>query len=257
MEITKWWPWYKKIVDLFQFDESKDRHSAQYLEEQLAHHEVDFAFIRKEISNQSVLVFGAGPSLVRNLQRAKRTNVVNSSVVLCADGATTALLREGILPEYIVTDLDGNVDDILKANKAGSTVVIHAHGDNFDKIQRCVPMFKERVIGSTQVEPTPHVFNFGGFTDGDRCAFFAEEFGAKRIILAGMDFGPVIGKYSKMLPMSREAYKVKMKKFQVAQDLLSWLSSWSKSEIVNSTGRRKIIPGIPNIGFEGLVKGKN
>ena len=41
--------------------------------------------------------------------------------------------------------------------------------------------------------PVKNVYNFGGFTDGDRSVFWAEEFGAKEIILIGMDFGIHIG----------------------------------------------------------------
>ena len=257
MEIAKWWPWYRKIIELFRFDESKDRQATYCLENLLRHSDVDLASVRKEISNRTILVFGAGPSLLRNIRQAKHANIVKSSIVLCADGATTALLHEELNPDFIITDLDGKVDDLLTAHEAGSVVVAHSHGDNLDKIQRYVPMFKGNIIGSTQIEPTAHVFNFGGFTDGDRCAFFAEEFGAKRIILAGMDFGGVIGKYSKALPLSKKAFEAKMKKFQIAQELLTWLSSWSNSKIVNSTGKQKVIPGIPNVTFADLARNRN
>ena len=43
--------------------------------------------------------------------------------------------------------------------------------------------------------PTNNVYNFGGFTDGDRSVFLAEELGASQIILVGMDLGNKIGKY--------------------------------------------------------------
>lgn len=217
------------------------------------HSDVDLESVRKEISNKSVIVFGAGPSLLRNIRQAKRANIVKTSIVLSADGATTALLQERIRPDFIITDLDGNINDLLKSHESGSIMVVHGHGDNLDKIQRYVPLIKGNIIGSTQIEPTPHVFNFGGFTDGDRCAFFASEFSAKRIILAGMDFGSVVGKYSKTRPLSEKTIQIKMKKFQVAQQLLTWLSSWSSSRIVNSTRKKKIIPGIPNASFADVA----
>ena len=44
------------------------------------------------------------------------------------------------------------------------------------------------VIGTTQIEPISDVYNFGGFTDGDRAVFLAEHFGAKEIELVGFDF---------------------------------------------------------------------
>ena len=42
-----------------------------------------------------------------------------------------------------------------------------------------------------------YVHNFGGFTDGDRAVFLAVQLGAKKLILAGMDFGKVVSKYSR------------------------------------------------------------
>ena len=70
----------------------------------------------------------------------------------------------------------------------GSFLVVHAHGNNSDKIMEYVSRLK-RVLGTTQSTPVGNIYNFGGFTDGDRALFFAVEWGAKIIILAGMDFG--------------------------------------------------------------------
>ncbi|MEZ5336103.1 MAG: hypothetical protein R2741_13165 [Methanolobus sp.] len=33
-----------------------------------------------------------------------------------------------------------------------------------------------------------NVYNFGGFSDGDRCVYLAKEFGAASITLIGFDF---------------------------------------------------------------------
>jgi uncharacterized Rossmann fold enzyme len=50
-----------------------------------------------------------------------------------------------------------------------------------------VPRLK-RFIATTQAKPFNRVYNFGGFSDGDRCVFVAREFGASKIKLAGFDF---------------------------------------------------------------------
>jgi uncharacterized Rossmann fold enzyme len=102
------------------------------------------------------------------------------------------------LPDIIVTDLDGNVTDQIKANLHGSVVIIHAHGDNIDKIRKYIPEFKEKLVGTTQTDPTPfeNLHNFGGFTDGDRAVILADHFHAKKITLIGFDFGDKIGQYS-------------------------------------------------------------
>ena len=66
---------------------------------------------------------------------------------MAADGATAILLRRGIVPDIIVTDLDGSFPDILKANREGSIAVVHAHGDNLDALDRYVPQLGS-VIGT-------------------------------------------------------------------------------------------------------------
>jgi hypothetical protein len=64
---------------------------------------------------------------------------------------------------------------------------VHAHGDNIDKLEKYVPLLHS-IVGSTQSVPLKNVYNFGGFSDGDRCVFLAKEFGAAKINLIGFDF---------------------------------------------------------------------
>ena len=127
------------------------------------------------------------------------------------------------------TDLDGN-SKFLKAEKNGAILVVHAHGDNTDILKKLVPKFR-KLIGSTQVAPVENVHNFGGFTDGDRSVFLAEEFGAKKIVLVGMDFGNSIGKYSKEKVKDPELKKQKM---QAGKRLLEMLARQSRSQLVDT-----------------------
>ena len=77
------------------------------------------------------------------------------------------------------------------------------------------------------------VYNFGGFTDGDRAVFLAEELGAKKIFLIGFDFGEIVGKWSKpYLKEHASIWESKKKKFKIAQMLLEWLKKNGKAEIV-------------------------
>ncbi|MCZ7361768.1 MAG: hypothetical protein O8C58_00250, partial [Candidatus Methanoperedens sp.] len=43
------------------------------------------------------------------------------------------------------------------------------------------------VIGTSQAVPLENIYDFGGFSDGDRCVFLAHSLGAKTITLAGFD----------------------------------------------------------------------
>jgi uncharacterized Rossmann fold enzyme len=151
-----------------------------------------------------------------------------------------------------MTDLDGDMEDILAAQNQGAIVIVHAHGDNIPALELWVPRLNQRKsIGSTQARPQPGAYNLGGFTDGDRCVFWAEGLHAAKIALAGMDLGNLIGRYSKPeLTTDIVAPPLKRQKLQVAKELLSWLASWSESALFNVTGVHAQIPGIPNRRIE-------
>ena len=69
--------------------------------------------------------------------------------------------------------------------------------------------------------PVEKVYNFGGFTDGDRCVFLADEFAAKEIILVGMEFGRPVIRYSTEMVKNENLKNEKMK---VARKLLEMLA---------------------------------
>jgi uncharacterized Rossmann fold enzyme len=89
-----------------------------------------------------------------------------------------------------------------------------------------------KLVGSTQVAPVENVHNFGGFTDGDRSVFLAEEFGAKKIVLVGMDFGNSIGRYSKEKKV--KDLELKKQKMQAGRRLLEMLAKRSRSQLIDT-----------------------
>ena len=252
MEFERWRPWYDRIRTTFGFDRTADQDSANLLEKLIEAKAVHPSVVHKMIEGETVAVFGCGPSIQRNL-KDYLTSSINKSIPIAADGATTPLLKVGrIIPRIVVTDIDGEIQDLVDASERGSVVVVHAHGDNVTALESCVPRFNS-VLGSTQVQPRPHVYNFGGFTDGDRAAFLAEEACARRIVLMGMDFGRVVGKYSK--PGHTRDYpasSTKIKKLSMAKELLTWLAGWAQAEILNATGSGEKIEGVDDVALSEL-----
>ncbi len=188
MDFAAWEPIYKQILEDFGFDRAGDEEAALFLSRRLTEkNTASLSELKALISGKPVLVCGNSPGLRNDLSEIKFSDFV----VIAADGAAAVLMDMGIVPEVICTDLDGNSEaDIEKeilACEKGSIVLIHAHGDNIDKLEKYVPRFK-RFIATTQTKPFDKVYNFGGFSDGDRCFFVAREFGAKIIRLAGFDF---------------------------------------------------------------------
>ena len=163
---------------------------------------------------------------------------------IVADGAVQALIEHKIKPQILVTDLDGDIASIKKIGRTKIPIIIHAHGNNYDKLDIVSKL--QNKIGTTQTEKFGKLENFGGFTDGDRCVFLAENFHAKKIILFGMDFGDKIGKYSKKKVIDR---KTKLKKLEYGKKLLEWLAKESDSELYTTS---KSIKGFKKIRLVDL-----
>ena len=253
LEMKDWWPWYRRIVETFGYDQSKDQAAADLLSKLLAGKATDPSELKKRLANRAVLIFGGGPSLEEDLGRIIHEGVLRKFVTVVADGATTALLHvANAVPDVIVTDLDGIIGDIVSAQRLGSTVVVHAHGDNIEQLQRYVPELP-CAVGSTQVEPRPNVHNFLGFTDGDRAVFLSAAMNVKLIVLAGMDFGLVVGRYSKQRVKS---LAMKRKKLKISLELLEWLAQKAQRDIAlyNLTANGEEISGFRSIQPEDLKK---
>ena len=226
MEFGLWEKYYKEILDDFGFSRENDEKSAKLLDEILSTEGclpledlkgfVDFS--------DKFIVFGAGPSLKEHVKFLMENYDLTDYVLVAADGATTALIEEKIAPDIVATDLDGNLDDILLANFRGANVAIHAHGDNMDKIAKLTPFFTS-VLGTTQAQPVGNLYNFGGFTDGDRAMFLAVALGAEEITLAGMDFGDIVTRYSRpnIETEIAQADDFKKKKLGYAEKFAQWI----------------------------------
>ena len=226
MTIVGWESKYQVILKDFGYSRRKDTQSCKLLDSLLPK-KIPVVKIRNLIENKPVFVIGAGPSLPSCIPILKKHKKITRIV---ADGATKAIIENDLKPHIVVTDLDGEIKSLKKAGGTNTIMVVHAHGDNIEKIH-FVKNFKN-CIGTTQTKPVGKVRNFGGFTDGDRCVFLANHFKAKKIILLGMDFGTRIGKYSKTRVLNRT---IKIKKLRRGKELVEWLVKKSESEIYSTT----------------------
>lgn len=190
------------------------------------------------VRGRDCIVFGAGPSLDTDLKRLVQAGFLKK-VLIAADGATSAVIKHRN-PDIVVTDFDGEVEPQLTAWHRGARLVVHGHGDNLERVEQIVPNLLARVIGTIQTRPFGKLFNFGGFTDGDRAAFMAHELGASKIYLAGMDLGQKIGRHSGDKDLER-----KLIKLNICGELLTWLAGELGAELINLTGQGEPIPNVP------------
>ena len=241
MKIKEWEQKYLEILKEFNFSRKEDTESARVLNSILKK-KLSIKKLEKEIKNKTVFVVGAGSSLVSSIPTLKKYKNITKIV---ADGATRALIENKIRSDVVVTDLDGDPEFLKKASRGGAIMVVHSHGDNIEKLH-LVSEFRS-CIGTTEGRPFGKIHNFGGFTDGDRCVFLAKYFMAKKIILFGMDFGPKIGRYSKIKVYDR---RTKLRKLRRGKKLLEWLASKDNSGLYTT----KPIKGFTPIRAASLEK---
>ena len=238
--ISGWKRRYQSILKELNYSEKKDKESALILDTILKETD-NTQKITKLIQGKTVFVIGSGPSLSFALPKLKK---LKKSIKIAADSSLKPLLENGIIPDIVVTDLDGDEDAIKKLSKKKSIFVIHAHGDNIEKLHMVKKI--KNCIGTTQTEPFNKIQNFGGFTDGDRGVFLASHFNAKKIILFGMDFGTRIGKFSNTKKSDRQ---IKLKKLKIGEELLMWLATITKSELFTTS---MAIKGFKKIPYKDL-----
>lgn len=205
MKAEEWEPYYSEILDFFGFSREDDERAAQVLAELLPRD--DIAMLRDAVWGRDCIVCGNAPSLAAEI----RSTDFSGKVIIAADAAARVLLHAGHRPEVILSDIDGMDDDFLAMNDQGTILVLHAHGDNIPLVRSWVPKVRGPVVGTTQAAPLAHVYNFGGFSDGDRCVFCAYELGAAHVTLIGFDLD------------DRSVDPVKHGKLMIARKLLKLL----------------------------------
>ena len=239
MVISGWNKKYNEILKEFGYSKKDDIESAKILNSKITK-KIPKKTLTKLIQNNDVFIIGAGPSLLKSIKTLKK---FSNGVKIVADGAIQAFLENDLKADILVTDLDGDLKSIKKIGKTNTLIFVHAHGDNIDKLD-LVSGFKNWA-GTTQTKEFGKLYNFGGFTDGDRCVFLANYFNAKNIILVGMDFGNTIGKYSKNISNKT----LKRKKLRFGKGLLEWISLKSKSNLYTTS---RPINGFKKISLSDL-----
>lgn len=239
MTIRGWQGQYSKILGEFGYSKKRDAESARLLDSIIVPNGAK-GMIAGMVRGAAVLVIGAGPSLSAAMPAIRNLDAVK----IAAGSSVRALVQNGIMPEIIVTDLDGDLGPLEGLAKE-SVIVVHAHGDNMGRLA-LAKRFK-RCVGTSQSGAHGGIENYGGFTDGDRAVFLAHHYGAARIALLGMDFGSRIGRHS---DTRRSERPTKLKKLKKGRQLLEWLATITKSELYTTSGQ---IAGFERITYRKLA----
>ena len=180
MNFEAWEPVYESILADFGYPRAGDERAR----DAMAEYATPFDFDRLDVDGSEVAIVGAAPSLPAEVDR-----VADADRVFAASTAADVVREAGYNVDLLVTDLDKNPETAVELTRAETPVAAHAHGDNVRLVEAWVPRCDPaHLLATTQASPTGAVYNPGGFTDGDRAAFLADELGAARLRFVGWDF---------------------------------------------------------------------
>jgi hypothetical protein len=204
MELDKWFDFYSKIISDFNFSKDEDERSAVILYSLAREKLMDTLILDKKIRSKDVLIIGPV------IGEEEIEKIKNFEGVKITAGKAIKIVRS-LIPEFVpdihVTDMEEEDYILVDLQRKNCILVLHAHGDNVERIYSIVPKLRF-FIGTTQSIPFDKIYNFGGFTDGDRAAILAKEFGASSITLIGFDF--------------ERADEIKRKKLKWAKEILTF-----------------------------------
>ncbi|MBS3749219.1 MAG: DUF115 domain-containing protein, partial [Candidatus Thermoplasmatota archaeon] len=137
MKYETWEKIYEDIANDLNLDKNQDEIASEIFDNLISQNLKTYVSLDtffNLIQNRTVFVFGAAPSLESDIKN--NIHQFQQSILISADGATSALLKYDIVPDIIITDLDGIISDQLRANEKKAILVIHAHADNINIIQQ-------------------------------------------------------------------------------------------------------------------------
>jgi uncharacterized Rossmann fold enzyme len=224
MNFATWEPVYESILEDFGFARASDERARDLLADLVADAE-SLAPDALDFTGRRVAIAGPGRSLVEDIDEAR-----DADTVVAASDAATVCREHGVGLDCMVTDLDERGDIARTLTREGTPVAVHAHGDNVPALRGRVPgLALDSVLPTTQAAPVGPVYNTGGFTDGDRAAFLADECGAAELVFVGWDFDdPDVG-------------PTKRRKLVWAERLLRWLERRRGEHFSVLDGRRGAI----------------
>ena len=178
MELQRWEGIYEEILRDMGYDRSSDESSARLLKTLTQMSDLIDDDDVYDLMRDTVAIIGpAEPDL----------SGLDGKTVIAAGSATETVMK-ALVPDIVVTDLDGDIQSQIEASDRGAITFIHAHGDNSDLIMRYAKEFRGPIVLTTQATPDNVIRNYGGFTDGDRAVCIARHFGASEKELRGFDF---------------------------------------------------------------------
>ncbi len=214
--------WYPQICNYLNLDSQMDFISLETILTEYSSNYSDND-LKLKLHDKDIFILAPGIYMEEEFGEYLQHKTSKDKILISIDGATSYAISRDIIPDLIVTDFDGKIEDQISALNQGSILVVHSHGDNLETLRKYLP---EIVSGSfmitTQIKPQPGSSNFLGFTDGDRAVCLATMMSAKKIFLLGFDLSSSISSYSKPSPLDSIQRDRKFRKFEIAKSVVNW-----------------------------------
>lgn len=222
MRASDWELLYSEILDDMGYSREDDESTVRVLKAVTVNCDLVDPDDVRDMFSGSCTVAGDADCLESDIESFPPTGTLVSS-----GSAVHRLLDAGLTPDVVVTDLDGDMPSQLEASSRGALTFVHAHGDNAEAVREWAGRFRGPVVLTTQSRPESTVFDFGGFTDGDRAVCISQEMGASSIRLIGFDLDH---------PRSKDGRDpaVKLRKLAWARRIISSLDI----DVLNADGTR-------------------
>jgi hypothetical protein len=220
MDFDTWEPAYEAILADLGFDRAADERVRDWLAERAEPFDPGRL---AGLAGARVAVAGGADTLSAELSVCREADAV-----VAASAAAAVCRAAGVGVDLMVTDLDKTPETAVEITHEGTPVAVAAHGDNLPALREYVPrMNPEWLLATTQAAPRGPVVNPGGFTDGDRAAFLADEAGAAGLQFPGWAFDdPTVD-------------AMKRRKLRWAERLLHWLERRRGERFGLLDGRRE------------------
>ena len=222
MRASDWELLYSEILDDMGYSREDDESTVRVLKAVTVNCDLVDPDDVRDMFSGSCTVAGDADCLESDIESFPPTGTLVSS-----GSAVHRLLDAGLTPDVVVTDLDGDMPSQLEASSRGALTFVHAHGDNAEAVREWAGRFSGPVVLTTQSRPESTVFDFGGFTDGDRAVCISQEMGASSIRLIGFDL-------DHPRPKDGRDPAVKLRKLAWARRIISSLDI----DVLNADGTR-------------------
>ena len=222
MRASDWELLYSEILDDMGYSREDDESTVRVLKAVTVNCDLVDPDDVRDMFSGSCTVAGDADCLESDIESFPPTGTLVSS-----GSAVHRLLDAGLTPDVVVTDLDGDMPSQLEASSRGALTFVHAHGDNAEAVREWAGRFSGPVVLTTQSRPESTVFDFGGFTDGDRAVCISQEMGASSIRLIGFDL-------DHPRPKDGRDPAVKLRKLSWARRIISSLDA----DVLNADGTR-------------------